>query len=265
MSDGTAVPVFAKKGAERSRKPKVVPSSGSDTDEENNEIRRISYRCKSPETPVPKDNELAYMGAQALVVQQEVITQDMITEGPHELNLLAMADEPGPSRSITVSMMEPEDVVDSLQSHTSKRKLYTHKTQAQPEILMTAEDTDYEDGDDQAFTDRRRVAKNERHNQRFQLVGKESLLQDHERNAPFIETFNRSLVKKEEKKDEIHKYTRILFTQNNSWLKFVTSQNEGEFFLEDLTAWESPRLSLPGLPKHWLDTVEQEASSGTKL
>ena len=37
------------------------------------------------------------------------------------------------------------------------------------------------------------------------------------------------------KKEEIHKYTRILFTGTNSWLKFVTSQNDGEFFLDDLT------------------------------
>ena len=259
MSDGKAVPVFAEKEIERRRKPQVVSSSSSDTDEENNEISGKAHTCESPEKPVPEEDELADRGAQALVVQQEVIRQDMVTQGPDELNSLVTAAKPGPSRRTTVSVTEPEDVVGSFKSNTSKRKLYTQKTRAQPEILMTAEDTDYEDRDDQ--DDRRREAKNERYIQRCQVVAKESQLQDHERNAPFIETFNNSIVKK----DEIHKYTRILFTVNNSWLKFVTSQNDGEFFLEDLTAWESPRLSLPGLPKHWFDTVEYEASRGTKL
>ena len=260
MSDGKAVPVFAEKEIERRRKPQVVvSSSSSDTDEENNEMIRKSHACESTEKPDPKHKELADSGAQASLFEQGVAMLDM--------SVRVTAGEPGPSRSITISMTEADDEADALKSHTYKRKLYTERTLAQPEILMTAEDTDYEEGDEPAYTECRRKAKDERYKQRIQAVGEESQLQDHGRNAPFVETFNKSLAKKESagKKEEIHKYTRILFTGTNSWLKFVTSQNDGEFFLDDLTAWESPRLRLPGLPKLWFDTVEHEAASGTKL
>ena len=126
---------------------------------------------------------------------------------------------------------------------------------------MIVDSTDKESGDDEEFTKSRRESKILRQRSRLDLLVKTVPLHEKDGNYDFVNDFNNELVKKE---GEMHKYTRTLFYGDDSWLSFVTKQ-EGDFFLNDLVAWDSQRLKTPGEPKNWIGSIPQVSSMGTKL
>lgn len=75
--------------------------------------------------------------------------------------------------------------------------------------------------------------------------------------------FNEHIQKKEKTKDDIHKYAKILFMYENSWLNYMYTKIEN-FKLIRLVDWKSRDVVLPDFPYEWFAQMPDEPQFGSK-
>ena len=115
------------------------------------------------------------------------------------------------------------------------------------------EDSDYEDGDNPAYSHDRVTRKSERHNNRINLST--SKLAEQDGNKEFIAKFKDFMLNKglSQKKDErpAHKCFGHIYGYHDSLLEYESKQDE-EFFLDRLTAFKSEDFLALKFPLGWL-------------
>ena len=121
--------------------------------------------------------------------------------------------------------------------------------------------SDYEEGDTDLFTERRRRAKNLRYARRTEVEEHTLPLHEMEGNRRMVENYDSGRVHSGNAK--IHKYTRYLFVADDSWLVYKTRLMEGDFYLSQLVDWTG-RLMQPGEVDGWLSAVPDTPILGSK-
>ena len=176
-----------------------------------------------------------------------------------------------PLKKGTVVVRMPYDLVLSEESQGeeadqnlgARKKLFQGKKgkskKSKDEAIMT-DNSDYEEGDEVAFTEMRRKTKGARYSMRLVIVVEPLQVEKLAGNVEFIEAFNQDLLNG---KDRMHKYTRTL-VKGDSWLSFKTVEYS-KFFVDDLLAFKSTRLKTPGQPRSWIQSVPHTLVMGNKM
>ena len=128
--------------------------------------------------------------------------------------------------------------------------------------------SDREDGDEESYTITRRRRKEERHDDRNKEEEEDPELHTLAGNEEFISQFDNSIQLKNKTKNKSkgdkHRYTKILFVGDESWLKHATKSLGETFRLSQLIDWQSEELVLLQIPVEWFSSVPEEIQWGGK-
>ena len=126
-------------------------------------------------------------------------------------------------------------------------------------------DTDREEDDDEKFNYIRKERKQKRYLDRIRDWETPPDLHNYPGNIEVVRGFDNFVTKQEKQKsNEFHRYTKLLFVNDESWLNFLCEKNGDDFRLKHMVDWNSENVILPQKPIEWFNRIPNEVQWGSK-